>query len=134
MQTITGKEKPYPIKTIDINKKEIHIRIRIKIQKEVLKMKAINVSEDIFPLAKFKTQASRLLKQLKDSNRPIVITLNGSPAAVMITPEEFDRFSAQQRFMRSVESGLQDVKEGRTLSTEELDAQLDAQFGPLDEQ
>lgn len=97
-------------------------------------MKAINVSEDIFPLAKFKTQASRLLKQLKDSNRPIVITLNGSPAAVMITPEEFDRFSAQQRFMRSVESGLQDVKEGRTLSTEELDAQLDAQFGPLDEQ
>ena len=96
-------------------------------------MKAINVSQDILPLAKFKVQASQLLKQLKDSNRPIVITLNGTPAAVMITPEEFDRFSHHQRFARAVNSGLRDIEEERTFSTEEVDAQLDAQFGTLDE-
>ena len=75
-------------------------------------MKTIQVSEDILPLGEFKTQASRVLRRLKDSNRPIVITQNGKPAAVLITPEEFDRLGEHQRFLKAVYKGLSDAEAG----------------------
>ena len=60
-------------------------------------MKPLHLSGDILPLGEFKTQASRVLRQLHDSNRPVVITQNGRPAAVLISPEEFDRIQDHDR-------------------------------------
>ncbi len=54
-------------------------------------MKTLHISEDIIPIGKFKARAAQVLRQLKDDQRPIIITQNGSPAAVLLTPEEFDR-------------------------------------------
>lgn len=53
----------------------------------------MNVSEDIIPLGEFKSKAAKVLKQLHETGRPIVVTQNGRPAAVLLTPEEFDRLS-----------------------------------------
>ncbi len=54
-------------------------------------MRAIKLAEDIVSLARFKAQASQLFRQLRREQRPLVITQNGRPAAVLITPQEFDR-------------------------------------------
>jgi prevent-host-death family protein len=96
-------------------------------------MKSIQISEDILPLANFKTQASRVLKRMQKSNRPVVITLNGTPAAVMITPEEFDRWTERQRFLEAVNAGAADLARGEVLSDEEVKEQLEAEFGALEE-
>lgn len=96
-------------------------------------MKQVQIAQDILPLAKFKSQASQVLRRLKDSQRPVVITQNGSPAAVMITPEDFDLLTERQRFVSSVKAGLKDAEEGKLLSDKEVEKRLLAEFGALEE-
>jgi prevent-host-death family protein len=94
-------------------------------------MKRMQISQDIVPLGQFKVHASAMLRRLRESRRPMVITQSGKPAAVVLTPEEFDRLCEQQQFVASVRRGLADAKAGRVVSDAELERNLDAEFGPL---
>ena len=88
-------------------------------------MKPIQVSEDIVSLSDFKNHASKMLRQTQISRRPIIITQNGKPAGVLISPAEFDHLCEQSRFINAVKSGLDDIEHGRILTDEELDRALD---------
>ncbi len=92
-------------------------------------MKSIQVSQDILPVGELKTHTSRVLRRLRTEQRPIVITLNGKPAAVLITPEEFDRLYERERFVEAVGKGLADAEAGRVVDDEVLSAELDEEFG-----
>ncbi len=94
-------------------------------------MKPIQIADDIVPLADFKAHASRLFRQLRENQRPVVITQNGKPAAVLITPEEFDRIGERTRFVEAVREGLADADAGRLIDDEQLGLELDAEFGRL---
>jgi prevent-host-death family protein len=96
-------------------------------------MKPLQLSEDILPLGEFKTQASRVLRQLRVSGRPVVITQNGRPAAVLITPEDFDELHDRNRFIAAVQRGLADSEAGRVFEDEEVDRILDEELGRLKE-
>ena len=90
-------------------------------------MKPVQIAEDIVPLADFKARASRLFRQLRREQRPVIITQNGKPAAVLITPEELDRIQERERFIEAVREGLADSEAGRLID----DSELDAELGPL---
>jgi len=92
-------------------------------------MKALHVAEDILPVGEFKTQASRVIRRLREAKRPIVITQNGKPAAVLLTPEDFDRLRELGRFVEAVREGLQDSEAGRVIDDATLERQLAAEFG-----
>jgi len=94
-------------------------------------MKPLQVSSDILAIGDFKARASQVVRQLRDSQRPIVITQNGKPAAVLVTPEAYDRFAAHQLFAEAVNHGLEDVAAGRVIDDDNLTAVLDREFGPL---
>ncbi len=87
-------------------------------------MKTINTAEDIVPLADFKARTSELFRQLKEGQRPLIITQNGKPAAVVITPEDFDRLQERERFVEAVSSGLEDSEAGRLVEDEALEREL----------
>jgi prevent-host-death family protein len=95
-------------------------------------MKALQISEDVLPIGEFKTHASRVLRRLPDSKRPVVITQNGRPAAVLITPEDFDALHERELFEGAVRAGLADVEAGRLLDPDEVRRRLDAELGPLE--
>lgn len=61
----------------------------------------------------------------------MVIKQNGEAAAVMLTPEELDRLTAQARFIAAVQEGLSDLDAGRLVSDDDLERRLDARFGSL---
>lgn len=88
-------------------------------------MKSFHVSEHIVSLTDFKNQASKMLRQMQSSHRPIIITQNGRAAGVLISPAEFDLLSEQCRFIQAVQSGLRDVEQGRVLTEKELEQALD---------
>ncbi|MDZ7641443.1 MAG: type II toxin-antitoxin system Phd/YefM family antitoxin [Desulfurivibrio sp.] len=88
-------------------------------------MKNFQVSEDIVSLSDFKDQASKMLLQVQHSQRPIIITQNGRPAGVLISPAEFDLFSERRRFLQAVQSGLDDVAQGQVVADKDLDKVLD---------
>jgi prevent-host-death family protein len=90
---------------------------------EVL-MKEVQISDGIVPLGEFKAQAARLLKRIGESGQPMVITQNGRPAGVLLSPREYDRMQERQRFLESIAAGLADAESGRTITTMELRERL----------
>jgi prevent-host-death family protein len=95
-------------------------------------MKAIRVSEGIVPLGAFKAQASRLLRELKQTVTPLVITQNGHPAAVVLSPEAYDELQERQEFLQAVAAGLADAVSGRVVEHDKV-AQWLAGWGTEDE-
>jgi prevent-host-death family protein len=96
-------------------------------------MKDIQISEDIMPVGEFKTHASKVIRRLQETKRPFVITQNGKPAAVLVTPGEFDRLNEHARFVEALDEGLKDADRGRMVDDDELTRELDETFGPLDQ-
>jgi len=96
-------------------------------------MKPLHLAEDTLPLGKFKTHASEVVRQLRSSQRPVVITQNGRPAAVLITPETFE-LHYRERFLASVRQGLADIEAGRVYEDDEVKRLLEEEFGSLGEE
>jgi len=91
-----------------------------------LKIRPINISQNIVSLSDFKNKASKMLHEIQSSRRPLVITQNGKAAAVLIliSPSDFDLLAEQARFVEAVQKGLEDVQNGRVLPDEDLDKEL----------
>lgn len=87
-------------------------------------MKEVQVSDGIVPLGEFKAQAAKMLKRIGESDQPMVITQNGRPAGVLLSPREYDRIQERQRFLESIAAGLADAESGRTMTTMELRERL----------
>ncbi len=87
-------------------------------------MKDISVSEDIVPLGEFKAQASSLLARLGRDHHTLVITQNGRPAGVLLSPAEYDRIRERQQFLESVTAGIADADAGHVMATDELRGKL----------
>lgn len=90
---------------------------------------AFQTAEDIIPIAELKANMSEIVRQLDARPRPLVVTLNGKPAAVVMSPREYDRLAYQSRFIDSVAAGLADVQAGRTYDGEEAVAELLGELG-----
>jgi antitoxin YefM len=84
----------------------------------------LNISTDIIPIGEFKSQMTRWLNTAKNTGHPLIITQNGKPAAVVLSPEEFDKMKYTERFMNSVNQGLSDINSGDYLDTEQLKSEL----------
>ncbi|MBI3072488.1 MAG: type II toxin-antitoxin system Phd/YefM family antitoxin [Deltaproteobacteria bacterium] len=87
-------------------------------------MKPLRLSRGVVPIAKFKSEAPRWFKQIADSGEPVVITLNGKPAGVLLSPSEFDRLQERERFLASIAEGVADANSGRVMTSAELRKRL----------
>jgi prevent-host-death family protein len=91
-------------------------------------MRSLRVSEDIVPISDFKAQASEWLRKLGESGQPLVITQNGKPAGVLLSPESFDELTEKVRFIASIEEGLEDARAGRTHPHSEVVGELKKRY------
>jgi len=89
-------------------------------------MKRLTISKDIVPVGEFKTGISKYLKSLKETGHPLIITQNGRPAGVVITPAEYDNLTYKSQFIDSVNQGLRDTEAGKSYSTEELKEKIES--------
>lgn len=76
-------------------------------------MRDINASEGIVPLGEFKTKASKIIRDIAGSDEPLVITQNGRPAAVLMSPVAFQEMRERHEFVQAVAEGLADSVAGR---------------------
>ena len=91
-------------------------------------MKPLRVSEDVVPVGQFKAQAKKWLARAAETGQPLVITQNGRPAGVLLSPAEFDRLVERYQFVRAVEEGIADADAGRLIDGAALRARL--KLGP----
>jgi prevent-host-death family protein len=75
----------------------------------------VNVSEGIVPLGEFKAKAAQILRELGDNDEPLVITQNGRPAAVVLSPAAFEELRDRQRLLEGVARGTADANAGRVV-------------------
>ena len=78
-------------------------------------MRDINVSEGIVPLGEFKSKASKIIRDIAESNEPLVITQNGRPAAVLMSPTAFQELRESHELYRAVAEGVADSEAGHVL-------------------
>ncbi|MCL4706559.1 type II toxin-antitoxin system prevent-host-death family antitoxin [bacterium] len=87
-------------------------------------MKQISIANDIIPVGEFKTGLAKWLKSVRDSGRPLVITQNGRPAGVLLSPEAFDQLGHSKSFKESVQRGLVDAEAQRVFDASQLKQEL----------
>jgi prevent-host-death family protein len=87
-------------------------------------MRILRVSQDVVPVGQFKAQAKKWLARANETGQPLVITQNGRPAAVMLSPAEYDRLTERERFLADVSLGIEDADAGRLMTLEESRARL----------
>ncbi len=94
-------------------------------------MAVIKLSNDLIPIAEFKTHISAILDKVNSTNNPVVITKNGRAAGVVISPGDFDRWTEHERLISGIKAGLKDVEQGNVLSDEEFKLKLEEEFGSI---
>jgi prevent-host-death family protein len=92
--------------------------------------RAFQTAEDIIPIAELKANMSEIDRGLDERPRPLVVTLNGKPAAVVMSPREYDLLSYRSRFVDAVNEGLADTEAGRTYDAEQVFSELLGEIGP----
>ena len=85
----------------------------------------MNISKDIKPVTYLKSRASDLLKQINETHRPVVITQNGEPRAVLQDPESYENMRNAIGLLKLISLGEKDVKDGKTKSQEEMFANIE---------
>jgi len=80
----------------------------------------MNISKDIKPITYLKSRASDLLKQINETHRPVVITQNGEPRAVLQDPQSYENMRNAIGILKLLSQGEEDVKKGKTRSQEKV--------------
>lgn len=85
----------------------------------------MNLSEDIKPITYLKSRAADLLKQINETHRPVVITQNGEPKAILQDPESYENMRNAIGILKLISKGEEDIKNGKSKSQEEVFANID---------
>ncbi len=85
----------------------------------------MSISKDIKPITYLKSRAPELLRQINETRRPVVITQNGEPRAVLQDPESYENMRNAIGILKLISQGEQDVKAGRTKSQEEVFGEIE---------
>lgn len=87
-------------------------------------MHAVKFSEDVVPLTDVKVNPGKLVKQVTENHRPVLLTSRGRGVAVVQGVADFEAREEEQQFMRAVVKGLMDLENGRELSLSEVKNRL----------
>ena len=91
----------------------------------------LNLSRDIHSLTDFKRNTSDYIKQMKETQNPVVLTVNGKAELVVQDAESYQVLLETVERIETIEGirrGLDDMKAGRMRPAEEVFADLRQKF------
>lgn len=89
----------------------------------------VKFSEDIVPLADLKVNPGKVVRQVAERHRPVLLTSRGRGVAVVEALDDFERKEEERAFMQAVVKGMADLAEGRETSLAEAKKLLLAKRG-----
>ena len=75
----------------------------------------MKISQDIQPVSYLKSHSADILKQVNETHRPIVITQNGEPKAVLQDTESYENMRNAIGLLKLLSMGEEDIRTGNTL-------------------
>ena len=73
----------------------------------------MNISEDIRPVTYLKSRAADLLKQINETHRPVIITQNGEPKAVLQDPQSYEEMRNAIGMLKLISQGEEEIRDGK---------------------
>ena len=84
----------------------------------------MSLKKDIRPVTFLKTRAADLLKQVNETQRPVIITQNGEPRAVLQDAKSYEDMRYALGLMKLISQGEEDVRRDRVRSQDEVFARI----------
>ncbi|MCB1161393.1 type II toxin-antitoxin system Phd/YefM family antitoxin [bacterium] len=81
---------------------------------------------DIVPVTDLRQDAAAVLRRLKGSHDPLVITQRGRAAAIMLSPESYERSRQERELLRLLARGEREIAEGTGYSLDSVLRDADA--------
>lgn len=80
----------------------------------------------IVPVTDLRQDAAAVLKKLRESREPMIITQRGRAAAVMISIEEYERESSERQILHLLARGEKEIDAGEGFDLDSVLAEADA--------
>ena len=81
---------------------------------------------NIIPVSDLRQDAAKVLKWVKDSREPVVITQRGRAAAVMLSVEAFEQSERDRELLRLLARGERDLEAGEGQDLDSVLTEADA--------
>ena len=80
----------------------------------------MNIKNDIKPITYLKSKAADILNQINETHRPVIITQNGEPRAVLQDPESYENMRNAIGLLKLISQAEDDIKTGKTRNQESV--------------
>jgi prevent-host-death family protein len=91
----------------------------------------IDVTEDIHSLTTFKRNSSGLIKRMKKTGRPLVLTVNGKAEAVLLDASAYQDVAHHLDAVASVRRGLAEAHKGEGRPADQVFDELEQEDSTL---
>lgn len=88
----------------------------------------IDLQSDIRPITEFRSNSAELLKQVKESGRPLILTQRGRGTAVVLELGHYQALLERVQELQDIQAGLAALEAGDTVTLEDAEEQLLARF------
>ena len=75
---------------------------------------AFSLTEDLKTVSELKKNLRAVLDQIRETGRPVVVTVNGKPDAVLIDVQTFERKLKALNLVGLLAEGAEDIRRRRT--------------------
>jgi prevent-host-death family protein len=92
----------------------------------------MDITKDIQPMTMFRNHSAEIMRHLKSTRRPVILTVNGKATAVVQDSEAYQRLldlAAEANAAEGIRQGQEDYESGRTRPAEEVFSELRAKYG-----
>lgn len=80
----------------------------------------MKISEDIKSISYVKQHTNKVLDQIRSTGRPVVITQNGEPAAILEDVASFENRQETKSLMELIKVGIEEIKENKIHSHDDV--------------
>jgi len=80
----------------------------------------MNITKDIKSVTYLKSKAADILKQINETHRPIIITQNGEPRAVLQDPQSYENMRNAIGILKLISQGEEDIKKGKVKNQDKV--------------
>lgn len=80
----------------------------------------MKILTDIKSVTFLKSRAADLLKQINETHRPVIITQNGEPKAVLQDPKSYESMRNAIGILKLISQGEEDIKNKRTKTQDKV--------------
>ena len=91
----------------------------------------MDITKDIQPMTSFRNHSAEVLRHIRTTRRPVILTVNGRAAAVLQDAEAYQRLldlAAEASVAEGIRQGLEDVEAGRTRPAQDVFDEIRAEF------